>query len=144
MEAGNRARDALSAFHSKLSALHYGLLLSKMAALFRRCLVLQGKPVCFKHYSRLLKSRSFWNFKYLETLPYCGVLAVTGLAVYLYSRWNKHGNVLFSGPKLFAQELGPDEVKKKARKLTRRELRFLHFASVEYEGQVYMTPQDFL
>lgn len=27
---------------------------------------------------------------------------------------------------------------------TQRELRFLSFASIEYEGQVYMTPQDFL
>ena len=27
---------------------------------------------------------------------------------------------------------------------TQRELRFLSFASVEYEGNVYMTPQDFL
>ena len=25
-----------------------------------------------------------------------------------------------------------------------RELRFLNFASVEYEGSIYMTPQDFL
>ena len=27
---------------------------------------------------------------------------------------------------------------------TQRELRFLSFASIEYDGQVYMTPQDFL
>jgi len=30
------------------------------------------------------------------------------------------------------------------RKLTSREKRFLKFSSVEYEGQIYMTPQDFL
>ena len=30
------------------------------------------------------------------------------------------------------------------RKLTPREKRFIKFASVEYDGQVYMTPQDFL
>ena len=29
-------------------------------------------------------------------------------------------------------------------KLTSRERRFLRFASVEYDGQLYMTPQDFL
>ncbi|KFM60261.1 EF-hand domain-containing family member A2, partial [Stegodyphus mimosarum] len=28
--------------------------------------------------------------------------------------------------------------------LTQRERRFIKFASVEYEGQLYMTPQDFL
>merc|ERR1712038_1541851 len=30
------------------------------------------------------------------------------------------------------------------RKLTPREKRFIKFASVEYDGQIYMTPQDFL
>ena len=29
-------------------------------------------------------------------------------------------------------------------KLTSREKRFLKFSSVEFEGQIYMTPQDFL
>lgn len=28
--------------------------------------------------------------------------------------------------------------------LTQRERRFIKFASVEYDGQLYMTPQDFL
>jgi hypothetical protein len=28
--------------------------------------------------------------------------------------------------------------------LTSRELRFLTFASIEYEGQIFMTPRDFL
>ena len=30
------------------------------------------------------------------------------------------------------------------RKLTAREKRFIKFASTEYDGQIYMTPQDFL
>lgn len=30
------------------------------------------------------------------------------------------------------------------RSLTYREMRFLQFASVQYNGQIYMTPQDFL
>lgn len=29
-------------------------------------------------------------------------------------------------------------------KLTAREKRFIKFASVEFDGQIYMTPQDFL
>lgn len=32
----------------------------------------------------------------------------------------------------------------KAVKLTTRERRFIKFASVTYDGQLYMTPQDFL
>lgn len=32
----------------------------------------------------------------------------------------------------------------KAVKLTTRERRFIKFASVEFDGQLYMTPQDFL
>lgn len=32
----------------------------------------------------------------------------------------------------------------KAIRLTARERRFIKFASVEYDGQLYMTPQDFL
>ncbi|XP_065078192.1 calcium uptake protein 3, mitochondrial [Ochlerotatus camptorhynchus] len=37
-----------------------------------------------------------------------------------------------------------DEVADKAIKLTARERRFIKFASVEFDGQIYMTPQDFL
>lgn len=32
----------------------------------------------------------------------------------------------------------------RAVKLTAREKRFIKFASVEFDGQIYMTPQDFL
>jgi hypothetical protein len=35
-------------------------------------------------------------------------------------------------------------VAEKAIKLTAREKRFIKFASVEFDGQIYMTPQDFL
>lgn len=37
-----------------------------------------------------------------------------------------------------------DDELQKAIKLTMREKRFIKFASVEYDGQLYMTPQDFL
>lgn len=40
--------------------------------------------------------------------------------------------------------LKQDETEKAAVKLTSRERRFIKFASVEYNGQLYMTPQDFL
>ncbi|KAJ8983884.1 hypothetical protein NQ317_000920 [Molorchus minor] len=41
-----------------------------------------------------------------------------------------------------AQPKNEDDVK--VVKLTSREKRFIRFASVEYDGQLYMTPQDFL
>ncbi|XP_057671979.1 calcium uptake protein 3, mitochondrial isoform X1 [Diorhabda carinulata] len=41
-----------------------------------------------------------------------------------------------------AQPKNEEDVK--AVKLTSREKRFIRFASVEYDGQLYMTPQDFL
>lgn len=42
-----------------------------------------------------------------------------------------------------AQNRTIDELKRTV-KLTSRERRFIRFASVEYDGQLYMTPQDFL
>lgn len=37
-----------------------------------------------------------------------------------------------------------DELSERAIKLSAREKRFIKFASVEFDGQIYMTPQDFL
>ncbi|XP_050085624.1 calcium uptake protein 3, mitochondrial isoform X1 [Anopheles aquasalis] len=47
-------------------------------------------------------------------------------------------------PKVYALQLRKDEIADKAIKLTARERRFIKFASVEFDGQIYMTPQDFL
>ncbi|XP_058452224.1 calcium uptake protein 3, mitochondrial isoform X4 [Malaya genurostris] len=47
-------------------------------------------------------------------------------------------------PRVYALQLRKDEVTDKAIKLTARERRFIKFASVEFDGQIYMTPQDFL
>ncbi|XP_062563031.1 calcium uptake protein 3, mitochondrial isoform X2 [Armigeres subalbatus] len=47
-------------------------------------------------------------------------------------------------PRVHALQLRKDEVADKAIKLTARERRFIKFASVEFDGQIYMTPQDFL
>ncbi|CAH2985856.1 unnamed protein product [Chilo suppressalis] len=44
---------------------------------------------------------------------------------------------------VYALKAKPDELAKSV-KLTSRERRFIKFASVEYGGQLYMTPQDFL
>ncbi|XP_053692885.1 calcium uptake protein 3, mitochondrial isoform X3 [Sabethes cyaneus] len=47
-------------------------------------------------------------------------------------------------PRVYALQLRKDETTEKAIKLTARERRFIKFASVEFDGQIYMTPQDFL
>lgn len=45
---------------------------------------------------------------------------------------------------VFFYLLKQDDTDKAAVKLTSRERRFIKFASVEFDGQLYMTPQDFL
>ncbi|XP_043595538.1 calcium uptake protein 3, mitochondrial isoform X3 [Bombus pyrosoma] len=55
---------------------------------------------------------------------------------------------LYCGYKYFRPDAVHAKVRKKEDekvvKLTMREQRFIKFASVEYDGQLYMTPQDFL
>lgn len=58
----------------------------------------------------------------------------------LFSHPTEHNNKLNSTTKYFLLQ----DDSEKAIKLTSRERRFIKFASVEYQGQLYMTPQDFL
>ncbi|XP_015122861.1 calcium uptake protein 3, mitochondrial isoform X3 [Diachasma alloeum] len=67
-----------------------------------------------------------------------GVLAV-GSAVFYIGRKYNSGNVVHA-----ARPRKRDDELQKAVRLTVRERRFIKFASVEYDGQLYMTPQDFL
>jgi len=69
----------------------------------------------------------------------CGVTAGSGLFLYTALKLNIIGDVhAFKGKKTKEEEVVREV------KLTNRERRFLKFASVEYDGQIYMTPQDFL
>ncbi|KAK3719863.1 hypothetical protein RRG08_040163 [Elysia crispata] len=43
-----------------------------------------------------------------------------------------------------ATDGGDDDAPGKSKETNYREMRFRHFASVEYDGNLYMTPQDFL
>lgn len=52
-----------------------------------------------------------------------------------------HFSRFFSWGKFFIFQ---DDSVDKTVKLTSRERRFIKFSSVEFEGQLYMTPQDFL
>ncbi|XP_060516069.1 calcium uptake protein 3, mitochondrial isoform X2 [Cylas formicarius] len=60
----------------------------------------------------------------------------TGIAVYVACKFQSTRKVYA------AQQKNNEETK--IVKLTSREKRFIRFASVEYDGQLYMTPQDFL
>ncbi|CAL8078521.1 unnamed protein product [Orchesella dallaii] len=82
------------------------------------------------------QSQSSWNWGALRNT----VAAAVGAGTTVYLGWHLMGHsepVLALKPRKKEDEI-------KAIKLTSRERRFLRFASVEYDGQLYMTPQDFL
>ncbi|XP_046385288.1 calcium uptake protein 3, mitochondrial isoform X2 [Ischnura elegans] len=78
--------------------------------------------------------RNFGKLKYNAVICTC---IFGGSAVLWYGyRWNRNSTV-------YALKLKKDEASRPV-KLTSRERRFIKFASVEFDNQVYMTPQDFL
>ncbi|XP_047511725.1 calcium uptake protein 3, mitochondrial isoform X1 [Pieris napi] len=97
---------------------------------------------------KLLKSTNFSTFltrnnsfvkqnNYKNVWTACACVISGG--VLLYAAKNRYGRHTVYALK--AKQ--PDELVKSV-KLTSRERRFIKFASVEYGGQLYMTPQDFL
>ncbi|XP_034190746.2 calcium uptake protein 3, mitochondrial isoform X2 [Osmia lignaria lignaria] len=66
-----------------------------------------------------------------------GLLAAVSIALLIGYKCSK-SNVVH------AKSRKREDEAQKAVKLTMRERRFIKFASVEYDGQLYMTPQDFL
>ena len=65
-----------------------------------------------------------------------------GGSAFIYSIINPSKFSTSRAKKMMGLETGSKELEQ--RKLTSREKRFVKFASVEFQGQVYMTPQDFL
>ena len=65
-----------------------------------------------------------------------------GGSAFIYSIINPNKLKISRIKSMVGLETAEKELQK--RKLTSREKRFLKFSSVEYEGQIYMTPQDFL
>ena len=65
-----------------------------------------------------------------------------GGSAFIYSIINPNKFSTSRAKKMMGLETGNKELEQ--RKLTSREKRFVKFASVEFQGQVYMTPQDFL
>ncbi|XP_052756912.1 calcium uptake protein 3, mitochondrial isoform X2 [Galleria mellonella] len=92
---------------------------------------LKISPVFTRNFSNVrLKSNSF------KTVATCACVIGGGLVFYAVKSF---GNI----DTVYALKAKPDELSKSV-KLTSRERRFIKFASVEYGGQLYMTPQDFL
>ncbi|XP_057342108.1 calcium uptake protein 3, mitochondrial isoform X3 [Microplitis mediator] len=75
--------------------------------------------------------------KFIKTSA--GLIAIGGIVLYAGKKYHSV-NVVYAAARPRKRE---DELPK-AVKLTMRERRFIKFASVEFNGQLYMTPQDFL
>ncbi|KAH8359215.1 hypothetical protein KR093_005254 [Drosophila rubida] len=103
----------------------------------------QNLTVCKSFY----KSARFGRPKKTQTIEYCrpisplgyGAISLAAFGVLIAIRiyFNK-ANALKK------KSLHSDETDAENVKLTARERRFIKFASVEFDGQLYMTPQDFL
>ncbi|KAM3962153.1 mitochondrial calcium uptake 3 [Aphomia sociella] len=76
------------------------------------------------------------NNSYKSVLTTCACVFGGGVVFYAIKSYGKANTV-------YALKAKPDELSKSV-KLTSRERRFIKFASVEFGGQLYMTPQDFL
>lgn len=72
-----------------------------------------------------------------------GGVVAGGLVAVAYARYWRGGEFGPSRVDAFSPKKWKDDTEK-AFKLTARERRFIKFASNEFDGQLYMTPQDFL
>lgn len=88
---------------------------------------------------RTLKTQAFRGSLTSSSTAYlCGVAAAT--SAYLGWRW-LHGGAVVQAAK---PRRHIDESSLRGLKLNHRERRFIKFSSVEYQGQLYMSPQDFI
>ncbi|XP_022200654.1 calcium uptake protein 3, mitochondrial [Nilaparvata lugens] len=102
--------------------------------------LLQIKPInrsCLKRSFTSPSSDTFAAKSTNKLQVICG--CATGFAVMMYL----HSKTNLSTAYAFKLRKRDDELVRTV-KLTSRERRFIRFASVEYDGQLYMTPQDFL
>ncbi|XP_023719824.1 calcium uptake protein 3, mitochondrial isoform X3 [Cryptotermes secundus] len=108
-----------------------------MATLGRVCSkILQFKVKSLKARQCFVTFRDPKTVRVISTACVC--VAGGGLLLYIGHRLGKLHTVHALKPRKVDDELV------RAVKLTSRERRFIKFASVEYDGQLYMTPQDFL
>ncbi|KAG4068362.1 hypothetical protein HA402_007882 [Bradysia odoriphaga] len=91
----------------------------------------------YTHCAQIIRNYSSTKSIRNNSFTLIGVLS-GGLAAISYLKWQKTAVVEAFNPKKMKDET------EKAVKLTARERRFIKFSSVEFDGQLYMTPQDFL
>ncbi|XP_031621305.1 calcium uptake protein 3, mitochondrial isoform X2 [Contarinia nasturtii] len=105
----------------------------------------RGLPVCwsrlkivnFRQYPRNFSTNQHTNRKLNSAQNYWWYLFGGSVCAGAYLKWQQSFTVSAFNPKKLKDE-------EKGVKLTSRERRFIKFASVEFDGQLYMTPQDFL
>ncbi|XP_076117161.1 calcium uptake protein 3, mitochondrial-like isoform X6 [Mytilus galloprovincialis] len=96
-----------------------------------------------KAHKTLLRNFSRFRGKRSAPLSFVATGFTTAAFVSFY-QWQKKYKTRGVIPILLAKEDEEAGQKPTPRSLTYREMRFLQFASVQYNGQIYMTPQDFL
>ncbi|XP_063412918.1 calcium uptake protein 3, mitochondrial-like isoform X7 [Mytilus trossulus] len=96
-----------------------------------------------KAHKTLLRNFSRFRGKRSASLSIVATGFTTAAFVSFY-QWQKKYKTRGVIPILLAKEDEEAGQKPTPRSLTYREMRFLQFASVQYNGQIYMTPQDFL
>ncbi|KAM8705391.1 hypothetical protein ACLKA7_009796 [Drosophila subpalustris] len=79
------------------------------------------------------------NHRRLLSLLGCSAVSLAALAAFITFRSSVN-----KANAMRKKSLHRDETEMESIKLTARERRFIKFASVEYDDQLYMTPQDFL
>lgn len=112
-----------------------------VAALSRHCSRTKPLSAFYRNYSGgRANAGQFRSSARSSTAKYVTIVgAATGLLAFTYGKYtNRFGTVQAFTPKKLKDET------EKAVKLTSRERRFIKFSSAEYDGQLYMTPQDFL
>ncbi|XP_076643360.1 calcium uptake protein 3, mitochondrial-like isoform X3 [Halictus rubicundus] len=97
-------------------------------------------PSFCRHFRGVTRSYSSWRGDSVvkQWKNNAGHLVAASIALFLGYKYTKPTVVHAS------KSRKRDDETQKAVKLMMRERRFIKFASVEYDGQLYMTPQDFL
>ncbi|XP_076378259.1 calcium uptake protein 3, mitochondrial isoform X3 [Megalopta genalis] len=100
----------------------------------------QRIPLLSRHFRGAKRSYSSWRGDSVvkQWKNGAGHLVAASIALFIGYKYTKP-NVVHA-----LKSRKRDDETQKAVKLMMRERRFIKFASVEYDGQLYMTPQDFL
>ncbi|CAK9833749.1 Calcium uptake protein 3, mitochondrial [Anthophora retusa] len=92
-----------------------------------------------RHFRYVTRSYPSWrgNSEVKKWRNHTGLFTAVSIALFVGYKYLRPDMV-------YAKSRKKEDETQKAIKLTTRERRFIKFASVEYDGQLYMTPQDFL